>query len=89
LEGRRVTETVELVDVMPTLADIAGLPKATANTSVLDGQSLLPLLLNLNPNASVKANNGWQVKPAFSQYPRRAKDADKQWAHNGIDHVPR
>mgnify|MGYP000061571806 FL=1 len=68
---------------MPTLADIAGLPASTANTSVLDGISLLPLLLDDSENLE------WHSKPAYSQYPRRTLPSNPLWAHNGIDHVAR
>jgi hypothetical protein len=43
------------VDVMPTLADIAGLPAETANTSVLDGVSLMPLLYAPTPTPAATA----------------------------------
>ena len=86
MSGRRIAETVELVDVMPTLADIAGLPKSIVNRSALDGISLIPLLLNTSvQDVPVE----WVAKPAFSQYPRRASNPSELWAHNGIDHVPR
>ncbi len=56
--GARTSALVELVDIYPTLCDLAGLPKPDR----LEGTSLLPLL----------ENPGREWKPAaFSQYPRK------------------
>ena len=79
--GRRVPQLVELVDVMPTLAEIAGLPSRTTNLTLLDGTSLLPLLKD-----DVAS---WKNKSAFSQYPRKSNNDSALWRHNGIDHVNR
>jgi hypothetical protein len=84
---------------MPTLADIAGLSASTANTSVLDGVSLVPLLMGSSISnshgGSVDSGSGrggasWVPKPAFSQYPRRyGRNASEPWKDDGIDHVNR
>ncbi len=56
-QGFKTRSLAELVDIYPTLCDLAGLKKPDH----LEGQSLLPILKN--PKASVK-------KAAISQYPR-------------------
>lgn len=56
-EGARVTATVELLDVYPTLVELAGLPAP----SHLEGRSLAPFLDDPSRRAD---------RPAFSQYPR-------------------
>lgn len=55
--GQRTDALVELIDVFPTLVDLAGLPSATG----LSGVSLRPVLED--PTASVK-------DVAYSQFPR-------------------
>eukprot|EP00932_Pfiesteria_piscicida_P012165 SRR837773.2349.p1 GENE.SRR837773.2349~~SRR837773.2349.p1 ORF type:complete len:403 (-),score=41.65 SRR837773.2349:22-1230(-) len=76
--GRRSAQLVELVDVMPTIADLAGLQLPTDETP-FDGVSLVPLLAARSINKSA----------AFSQYPRRVADPDKPWKGNTILHHPR
>ena len=44
--GRRAAAPVELVDVMPTLLDLAGVPPPSNDSFPLEGVSLLPLLLD-------------------------------------------
>ena len=56
-KGVRVPATVELLDVYPTLVELAGLPLPPH----LEGRSLAPFLDNPSRAAD---------KPAFSQYPR-------------------
>ena len=57
--GRKTSALVELVDVYPTLVELAGLPPASGEN--LNGVSLAPLFRN--PNGTVK-------DVALSQYPR-------------------
>jgi arylsulfatase A-like enzyme len=55
-QGRVVAETVESVDILPTLAELAGLPSpATAQ-----GDSLVPLLASDAPGE-------WRPRPAFTE----------------------
>ncbi len=55
--GRKIKTPVELLDIFPTLVEIAGLPTPRQ----LEGQSLLPLIQN--PNRTIKT-------AACSQFPR-------------------
>ena len=59
-DGKAADGLVELVDVYPTLCDIAGLPKPDA----LEGESLLPQLKD--PSARTEG-------AAFSQFPHKSK----------------
>ena len=70
---------VELTDVYPTIAALAGLPLPTGETP-LDGTSLVPLM-----------QGGRLQRPAaaFSQYPRRVRNESAPWCDNGILHTDR
>jgi len=48
--GRRISQPVSMIDVLPTVLDLAGLPRA----EVAQGQSLAPLLLG---------RTGWRPRP--------------------------
>jgi arylsulfatase A-like enzyme len=50
--GQRLTQTVSMIDVLPTILDLAGLPMP----EVLQGQSLVPLLLG---------EEGWEPRPVI------------------------
>jgi iduronate 2-sulfatase len=62
--GTRTSALVELIDVMPTLADLAGLPPPAVapGDAPLDGTSMLPLF-GVTPPTSLKTH-------VLSQYPR-------------------
>ncbi len=64
--GRTIDEVVQTIDVMPTLLELAGLPRPAA----LQGQSLA---LFLDPAARPAAGGGWagwRRRPAFAErYP--------------------
>jgi iduronate 2-sulfatase len=76
--GRKAETMSELVDIMPTLAELAGIPMP--KEAGLDGVSLVPALSDSNFQAKTSS---------LSQYPRHAPDVKQMWRHNGIDHVPR
>lgn len=75
IAGTRTSLLAELVDIMPTLADLAGIPIPEDQGFPLEGVSLVPAL------------TGSEVKnAAFSQYPRSPQSMDRPWKSNGIDH---
>lgn len=74
----RSASLVELVDLLPTMAELAGVPLPTNET--FDGVSLLPLL----------TQRGAVTKDfVFSQYPRRVTDPAREWHDNSILHHER
>lgn len=50
--GRRFAQPVSMIDVLPTVLDLAGLPQP----EILQGQSLAPLL---------RGQSGWQARPVI------------------------
>ncbi len=50
--GRRFTEPVSMIDMLPTILDLAGLPRP----EIMQGQSLAPLLLG---------KEGWEPRPVI------------------------
>ncbi|KAK3266230.1 hypothetical protein CYMTET_25131 [Cymbomonas tetramitiformis] len=81
-QGQRSAGLSELVDLMPTLGEIAGLDvhSLVNGETPLEGTSLLPLILGEMP----------EVKNAsFSQYPRNPKNMSRPYEQNGIDHTNR
>jgi len=76
--GTKSAALVELIDVLPTAAALAGLSLPSSET--FDGMSLVPLL----------DGSAQQLKDAaFSQYPRRVKDEQKAWSGNSVIHSNR
>jgi arylsulfatase A-like enzyme len=61
--GLRVEEPVQLIDVMPTLLEVSGLPVP----GEAQGQSLRPLLAAGNGRGGVAANGGWKRRPLVSE----------------------
>ena len=61
-QGRVVDETVESINLMPTLLELSGVrvPEGA------HGQSLLPLLVDTDDPSSL----GWVARPAFSERKR-------------------
>ena len=75
----RTDDLAELVDLMPTLAELAEISvpatKWGDKKNPIEGKSL------------VRSLAGEIVKEAaYSQYPRAPKSMDEPWAHNSIDH---
>ena len=84
--GLKSNALVEMVDIMPTLLDFAGILPSIAITEALDGSSLKPLLLAtaaIGVAASARFMNSdrslltaqpplevWNKNYSFSQYPR-------------------
>merc|ERR1712066_301587 len=77
--GGRAAGLVELVDLAPTIAELAGLSLPTDETPY-EGVSLVPMLKS--PDAEVKHT-------AFSQYPRYAKHKDELYYGNAAHHKER
>ena len=75
----RVSALVELVDLLPTLTQLAGV--SLPPDEQFDGVSLVPLLS--------AGGAAWQAKVAFSQYPRRVSHPDAPWDGNSILHKER
>jgi iduronate 2-sulfatase len=75
---RRSSELVELVDLLPTIAELASVSLPPDET--FDGVSLVPLLTEGGRSMAT-----WRDKPAaYSQYPRRVTDPARPWHGNGI-----
>jgi arylsulfatase A-like enzyme len=62
-KGLKVDEPVELIDVMPTLLEVSGLPVPKE----AQGQSLRPLLVASDGKGTVAANGGWKRRPIVSE----------------------
>jgi arylsulfatase A-like enzyme len=66
VSARRVTDPVQLIDVMPTLLDISRLTPPEG----LQGQSLMPLLTAAsggNAGAVSAADSGWRNRPVIME----------------------
>jgi arylsulfatase A-like enzyme len=61
--GRKIEEPVQLIDVMPTLLEVSGLPAPRE----MQGQSLRPLLAAGPGQGAVAANGGWKRRPLVSE----------------------
>lgn len=68
-QGVRVAEPVEMIDVFPTLVELAGLEVP----ETAQGRSLLPLLRSTAAGAEA-SRAGWRPKPRFSE--RASMDPD-------------
>jgi arylsulfatase A-like enzyme len=66
--GQRLTQQVSMIDVLPTLLDLAGLPRP----EVLQGQSLAPLL---------RGEPGWQPRPVILEQLQPVPDHDTLVGH--------
>jgi arylsulfatase A-like enzyme len=63
-KGLKVDETVQLIDVMPSLLELSGLKPPDA----VQGQSLVPLLTGSRAGGGgVAAASGWTRRPAISE----------------------
>ncbi|PYQ12847.1 MAG: hypothetical protein DMF80_18145 [Acidobacteria bacterium] len=62
-KGLKVEEPVELIDVMPTVLEMAGLPVPRT----AQGQSLRPLLATDGKGGAVAAAGGWTRRPVIAE----------------------
>lgn len=84
-QGRRTRALVELVDIMPTLAGLGGLPPPVvhAGEPPLDGISLLPLF-GASPPSQLK-HHVWQQHP---RCPINANISTDLWERNLCINIP-
>ena len=62
-QGTEIDDTVQLIDLMPTLLELSGLPLPAK----IQGQSLLPLI---TPRDDSGAKTRWPPRPAISERPQ-------------------
>jgi arylsulfatase A-like enzyme len=70
--GRRLAEPVSMIDVLPTLLELAGLEPP----EISQGQSLVPLLLD---------RSGWEPRPVIFDQARAIDSADPEISHFHIE----
>lgn len=71
--GLVVDETVQLIDVMPTLLELSDLPLP----SEIQGQSLMPLMATTGvPGDGSSSDSLWRPRPAISQRPYTPRPYD-------------
>jgi arylsulfatase A-like enzyme len=78
-EGTVVDETVQSIDLMPTLLDLSGLPKPEA----AQGASLLPLIAEV---AGRETKVPWQPRPAFAER-KNAANVVEDWDRDVDSHA--
>lgn len=73
--GRRVQEAVSMIDVLPTLLELAGLPKA----EVAQGQSLAPVLLGRSQEIRPVVFDEFRVDEASGEMIGNLELVDGRW----------
>lgn len=71
--GRKESSLVELVDIMPTLIQLAGLPEfdhQKKGEPALQGRSLAPLVLRAESSGVLQATSAVGFNASYSQYGR-------------------
>lgn len=67
--GTRVTQIAAAIDLLPTLAELAGVPLTPSADKPLDGRSLAPLLLaGASAESKAKAAADWPDRMIFSHW---------------------
>eukprot|EP00472_Partenskyella_glossopodia_P008546 CAMPEP_0197514732 /NCGR_PEP_ID=MMETSP1318-20131121/73_1 /TAXON_ID=552666 /ORGANISM="Partenskyella glossopodia, Strain RCC365" /LENGTH=546 /DNA_ID=CAMNT_0043062911 /DNA_START=280 /DNA_END=1920 /DNA_ORIENTATION=+ len=86
-KGRSST-LVELVDLLPTIAELAGVD--VPKNESFDGQSLVPLLARGGDEHHHNSHrSSRRFNASFSQYPRVVTHNDEQWKSNAAIHKDR
>jgi arylsulfatase A-like enzyme len=66
--GRRILERVSLIDLLPTVLELVGLPPP----EIMQGQSLVPLMTG---------TEGWEPRPVILEQYQRDAESDLEWGH--------
>jgi len=66
--GRRVSERVSLIDLLPTVLELVGLPPP----DIMQGQSLVPLMTD---------HGGWEERPVILEQYQKDLDSGLEWGH--------
>ena len=66
--GRRVSDRVSLIDLLPTVLELAGLPPP----DIMQGQSLVPLMTG---------GEGWEERPVILEQYQKDLDSGLEWGH--------
>ena len=99
--GRKTDVPVNLIDIYPTLVELAGLPAKSG----LEGTSLVPWLLNPNlekenPSITSRNQNNHSIRSKFWRYTRYDDGTEELYDHrndphewynlaNGSEHTPK
>ena len=73
--GQRFSQPVSMIDMLPTILDLAGLP----GPEITQGQSLAPLLLG---------QEGWEPRPVIFASDGRVDVVDGRWGASLLDTEP-
>jgi arylsulfatase A-like enzyme len=73
--GQRFNQQVSMIDMLPTILDLAGLPEP----EITQGQSLAPLLLG---------QEGWEPRPVIFSSDGRTEVVDGRWGASLLDREP-
>eukprot|EP00041_Stephanoeca_diplocostata_P021301 m.493376 g.493376 ORF g.493376 m.493376 type:complete len:574 (+) comp21793_c0_seq4:238-1959(+) len=85
--GLRTRAIVELIDIMPTLMDLANISLPMDEPTTIDGESFAHVLADFGGTDSVAAQAVSQKSVAISQYPRCPQDTTHLWRSNWCEKV--
>ena len=81
--GQTAAVLAELVDVMPTLAELAGAPLSTELASNVDGTSLAPVMANPSVVSLPNDKGTFNKSVAYSMYPHSSDFGCSFWGGEG------